>query len=271
LSRSISAVIECIKKVLEQDAKFSRAQVSRKKPLATRGSDKPVPDSRPGEKLAATLALFARAFIKLLLAAPQNALSKTTKAKTAEDGWGIARDEVCAGTTSALVAAFRAAAPALDLVAALAPPDAPSPWRRVYGELFASELWLGPLREGPESPFAQKRIELTVADALVELPRRAAACEAFGALIDDANKRVGLVGYALCIRAALRFIAAVAEKSTFDDADDAASAASFAEILRRRCVDAGEHRLARRAHASVRALESGAIYANIKSVAEPQR
>ena len=270
LARSITAVVECIKRVLEQDVKFSRAQMSRKKPIiSTRGGDKPVPDSRPGEKLAATLALFARAYIKLLLAAPQNALSKTTKAKTAEDGWGIARDEVCAGATSALVSAFRAAAPALDLVAALAPPDAPNPWRRVYAELFAFELWIGPLREFPESPFAQKRIELVFADALVELPRRRAACEAFAALINDASKRVGLVGYALCIRAALRFTAAVVEKSTFDAEDDAPAVAAFASVIRERCVAAGEHRLARRALASLRALESGAIYANIKTVTEP--
>jgi len=264
LSRSISSVIDCIRKVLEQDAKFSRAHVSRKKPIMANGSDKLIPDSRPGEKLAATLASFSRAFIKLLLAAPQNALSKTTKEKFAEEGWGIARDDVCAGVTTTLVATFRAAAPALDLFAVLAPPDATNPWHRVYGELFAPELWLGALREFPESPFAQKRVELIFADVLVELPRRRFACRAFSTLIDEAGKHAGYAGYVLCIRTAIRFISAVCKKSTFD-AEEASEMSAFAESLGERCVAVGERHLARRAQASARTSQCGSIYANIKT------
>jgi hypothetical protein len=269
LSRGIKSVIECTRKVLEQDAKFIRVQTSRKKPSTH--VEKPIPDSRPGEQLASMLAQLARAYVKLLLAAPQNALSKTTKAKEAEEGWGISRDEVCEGLTATLIATFTASAPALNLVSALAPPDSPDPWKRVYDEMFAGELWLAALREFPESPFAQKRIELIFAEAISKLPRRSVLRTAFLHLIDDADKRVGRLGHALAIRGAIRFCAVVAASATHDDAEEVTAIAAFAEDLRQRCEAAGENRLARRAEGAHRSLTSGSVYANIKSVATPTK
>ena len=269
LSRGIKSVIECTRKVLEQDAKFIRVQTSRKKPSTH--VEKPIPDSRPGEQLASMLVQLARAYVKLLLAAPQNALSKTTKAKEAEEGWGISRDEVCEGLTATLIATFTASAPALNLVSALAPPDSPDPWKRVYDEMFAGELWLAALREFPESPFAQKRIELIFAEAISKLPRRSVLRTAFLHLIDDADKRVGRLGHALAIRGAIRFCAVVAASATHDDAEEVTAIAAFAEDLRQRCEAAGENRLARRAEGAHRSLTSGSVYANIKSVATPTK
>lgn len=267
LVKGIQSVVECVRKVLDQDAKFSRAQTSRKKPSAH--VEKTIPASRPGEALQAKLGQLSRSFVKLLLAAPQNALSKTTKAKTAEEGWGISRDEVCDGLTSALVAVFAAAAPALELLSALAPPDARDPWRGVYDDMFASELWLASLREFPESPFAQRRVELVFAEALAKLPRRSVAAESFLHLIDDADKRVGRLGYALAMRGAIRFSAIVADTTTHDADQDADSVelAAFASALRDRCAAAGEIRLARRAETAARALRAGTVLANIKSIA----
>lgn len=267
LARGIENVVESVKKVLEQDAKFSRVQLSRKKPSAH--VDKHVPDSRPGEKLAALLSRFARSFVKILLAAPQNALWKTTKAKSAEEGWGISRDEVCEGVTSTFVATFIAAEPALSLVEALAPPDAPGPWKRVYDEIFAAELWLPALREFPASPFAQHRIELVFADALAKLPKRAALRESFLRLIDEAGKRVGILGHALALRSAIRFCAVVAETSTHENVADSSALRSFASDLIDRCRDAREPRLARRAETAQKALTRGLIGANMKSIADP--
>ena len=263
LVKGVQNVIECVRKVLDQDAKFSRAQTSRKKPSAH--VEKTFPASRPGEALQAKLGQLSRAFVKLLLAAPQNALSKTTKAKTAEEGWGISRDEVCDGLASTLVAVFAASAPALELLSALAPPDARDPWRGVYDDMFASELWLASLREFPESPFAQRRVELVFAAALAKLPRRSAAAESFLHLIDDADKHVGRLGYALAVRGAIRFCAIVAETTTHDE--DSVELAAFASSLRDRCDAAGEIRLARRAETAARALRAGTVFAHIKSIA----
>ena len=267
LVKGIQSIVECVRKVLDQDAKFSRAQTSRKKPSVH--VEKTIPASRPGEALQAKLGQLSRSFVKLLLAAPQNALSKTTKAKTAEEGWGISRDEVCDGLTSTLVAVFTAAAPALELLSALAPPDARDPWRGVYDDMFASELWLASLREFPESPFAQRRVELVFAEALAKLPRRSIAAESFLHLIDDADKRVGRLGYALAMRGAIRFSAIVADTTTHDADQDADSIelAAFASALRDRCAAAGEIRLARRAETAARALRAGTVFANIKSIA----
>ena len=267
LSRGITNVVESIKKVLEQDAKFSRAQVSRKKPSTH--VDRQVPDSRPGEKLAASLSRFARSFVKILLAAPQNALWKTTKATSAEEGWGMSRDEVCEGVTATFVLTFTAAAPALSLVEALAPPDATDPWKDVYDAMFSSELWLPALREFPASPFAQSRVELVFADALAKLPRRAALRVSFLRLIDDAGKRVGRIGQALILRSAIRFCALVAETSAHDEPSESRAVSEFARDLAERCQAAGEPRLARRAESAEHALTRGVVHANIKSVAEP--
>jgi len=261
LSRAIQGVVDGVKKVLEQDVKFIRTQTSRRKPSSH--VDKVIPDSRPGEKLAAALAQFARAYVKLLLAAPQNALSKTTKAKTAEEGWGMSRDDACDTVTSTFVAAFEAATPALQLVAALAPPNARDPWEHVYEELFAAELWLGALREFPESPFAQRRIELVFSEAAASLPRRHILCACFLRLIDDADKRVGRIGHALALRAAIRFGARASSSSTFHSADVRA-VSDFCRELEQRCERAGETRLARRASTARRALDAGDVYANIK-------
>ena len=261
LSRAIQGVVDGIKKVLEQDVKFIRTQTSRRKPSSH--VDKVIPDSRPGEKLAAALAQFARAYVKLLLAAPQNALSKTTKAKTAEEGWGMSRDDACDAVTSAFIAAFDAATPALQLVAALAPPNAKDPWEHAYEELFAAELWLGALREFPESPFAQRRVELVFSEAAASLPRRHTLCACFLRLIDDADKRVGRIGHALALRAAIRFGARASASSTFRS-DDVRAVSDFCRELEHRCERAGETRLARRASTARRALDDGGVYANIK-------
>ena len=261
LSRAIQGVVDGIKKVLEQDVKFIRTQTSRRKPSSH--VDKVIPDSRPGEKLAAMLAQFARAYVKLLLAAPQNALSKTTKAKTAEEGWGMSRDDACDAVTSAFIAAFDAATPALQLVAALAPPNAKDPWEHAYEELFAAELWLGALREFPESPFAQRRVELVFSEAAASLPRRRTLCACFLRLIDDADKRVGRIGHALALRAAIRFGARASASSTFRS-DDVRAVSDFCRELEHRCERAGETRLARRASTARRALDDGDVYANIK-------
>jgi hypothetical protein len=261
LSRAIQGVVDGIKKVLEQDVKFIRTQTSRRKPSSH--VDKVIPDSRPGEKLAAVLAQFARAYVKLLLAAPQNALSKTTKAKTAEEGWGMSRDDACDAVTSSFIAAFDAATPALQLVAALAPPNAKDPWEHAYEELFAAELWLGALREFPESPFAQRRVELVFSEAAASLPRRHTLCACFLRLIDDADKRVGRIGHALALRAAIRFGARASASSTFRS-DDVRAVSDFCRELEHRCERSGETRLARRASTARRALDDGGVYANIK-------
>ena len=88
-------------------------------------------------------------------------------------------------------------------------------------------------------------------------------------IIDDADKRVGRLGYALAMRGAIRFSAIVADTTTHDADQDADSIelAAFASALRDRCAAAGEIRLARRAETAARALRAGTVFANIKSIA----
>jgi hypothetical protein len=137
--------------------------------------------------------------------------------------------------------------------------------------MFAGELWLAALREFPESPFAQKRIELVFAEAISKLPRRSALCASFLQLVDDADKRVGRLGHALVIRGAIRFCAVVAASASHDADEEVTAIAAFADDLRRRCEATGEVRLARRAEGAHRSLASGSVYANIKSVAPPSK